>query len=68
MLHTGVWAIIDSEENIRMYPAPKMNVETFKEALGIMEAAISKLTVKDKRLVIARHSLPVVQLVNPVNF
>jgi len=26
-----------------MYPALNMNVETFKEALGIMEAAISKI-------------------------
>jgi len=43
MLHTDVWAISDSEENIRMYPALNMNVETFKEALGIMEAAISKI-------------------------
>jgi len=41
MRHTSVWAIIDSEENIRMYPALNMNVEAFKEAPGIMETAIS---------------------------
>ena len=43
MLHTGVWAISDREENIRMYPALNMNVDTFKEGLNIMEAAIAKI-------------------------
>ena len=43
MLHTGVWAISDREENIRMYPALNMNVGTFKEGLNIMEAAIAKI-------------------------
>ena len=43
MLHTGVWAISDREENIRMYPALNMNIDTFKEGLSIMEAAIAKI-------------------------
>ncbi len=43
MLHTGVWAISDREENIRMYPALNMNMDTFKDALSIMEAAIAKI-------------------------
>lgn len=43
MLHTGVWAISDREENIRMYPALNMDIATFKEGLSIMEAAIAKI-------------------------
>lgn len=43
MLHTGVWAISDREENIRMYPALNMEENTFREALGIMENAIAKI-------------------------
>ena len=43
MLHMGVWAISDREENIRMYPALNMSQETLKEGLTIMENAISKI-------------------------
>ena len=43
MLHTGVWAISDREENIRMYPALNMVEDTFREALSIMENAIAKI-------------------------
>ena len=43
MLYTGVWAISDREENIRMYPALNMNKDTFKQGLDIMEAAIAKI-------------------------
>lgn len=43
MLHTGVWAISDREENIRMYPALNMEENTFRDALSIMENAIAKI-------------------------
>lgn len=43
MLHTGVWAISDREENIRMYPALNMDVKTLREGLNIMENAIIKI-------------------------
>tara|TARA_B110000003_G_scaffold161697_1_gene161754 strand:- start:3145 stop:4545 length:1401 start_codon:yes stop_codon:yes gene_type:complete len=43
MLYTGVWAISDREENIRMYPALNMDKKTLKEGLTIMEHAIAKI-------------------------
>ena len=43
MLQNGVWAISDREENIRMYPALNMEEATFREGLGILEDAISKI-------------------------
>ena len=43
MLHKGVWAISNREENIRMYPALNMAEKTFREALAIIEEAIAKI-------------------------
>ena len=41
MLANGVWAISDSEDNIRMYPALNMADETLLDGLDIMEEAIA---------------------------
>ncbi len=43
MLHRGVWAISNREENIRIYPALNMAEGTFKQALAIIEEAIVKI-------------------------
>lgn len=43
MLETGVWAISDHENTIRLYPALNMNEDTLREGLQIMEAAIRKV-------------------------
>lgn len=43
MLSSGVWAISDREENIRMYPALNMDENVFREGLGIMEEAINQI-------------------------
>ncbi len=43
MLHRGVWAISDREENIRMYPALNMAEETFREGLAKIEESIGKI-------------------------
>ena len=43
MLHRGVWAISDREENIRMYPALNMAESNFRHALGVIEESIVKI-------------------------
>ena len=43
MLANGVWAISDSEDNVRLYPALNMADETLLEGLDIMEAAIEHI-------------------------
>ena len=43
MLHRGVWAISDREENIRMYPALNMAESNFRDALGVIEESIAKI-------------------------
>ena len=40
MLENGVWAISDSEDTIRMYPALNMKESVLREGLKIMEDAI----------------------------
>jgi 4-aminobutyrate aminotransferase-like enzyme len=40
MLESGVWAICDQEDTIRMYPALNMAESVLREALDIMEEAI----------------------------
>jgi 4-aminobutyrate aminotransferase-like enzyme len=40
LLKSGVWAIGDQEENIRMYPALNMDDGVLMEGLGILEEAI----------------------------
>ena len=43
MLESGVWAISDHENTIRLYPALNMNEDTLREGLQIMEAAIREV-------------------------
>ncbi len=43
MLASGVWAISDREDTIRMYPALNMDEAVLIEGLDIMEAAIAKI-------------------------
>ena len=43
MLYTGVWAISDREENIRMYPALNMDKGNLLKGLKIMENAIATI-------------------------
>ena len=40
MLESGVWAISDREDTIRLYPALNMDESVLREGLGIMEDAI----------------------------
>ena len=40
MLENGAWAISDSEDTIRMYPALNMEESVLREGLAIMEEAI----------------------------
>ena len=41
LLKSGVWAIGDNEDNIRMYPALNMDDEVLMEGLSLLEEAIA---------------------------
>ena len=43
MLRRGVWAICDSEPQVRMYPALNMAAENLARALDLMEEAIDQV-------------------------
>jgi 4-aminobutyrate aminotransferase/(S)-3-amino-2-methylpropionate transaminase len=43
MLRMGVWAICDSEPQVRLYPALNMDESVLLEGLDIMEAAIDSV-------------------------